>query len=329
MFKSFIYFVLVLLIVGCSSKKIEDKPPLWYTNPPKDYNFIYATASSKMLQSAHNIAVLSINKDLNSKIIDALKAPDAPLHVQDDADYKMLVDTSLAITKKLVFHGINTLKDAEYHSEQLILISVARDVIFKEEKNKVDAIYLPLQKEFEAIDALSPIEQYAKLNRITSALNEIAIRAELLQIVLNGYDAGEYFSFVNQLKEKTKEINNSVVIRVLGDVNSLLFVKPVENGLHDKELYISKNLDRSNSYNIFVTTNIDNKMDYQFYKTTLTAKIITATKDKKIISTKMHTFIGKSRKGYADAKLQAESGFIKKVKSFGIFEFLGLIKSKS
>ncbi|MBU0632036.1 hypothetical protein KKA17_05265 [bacterium] len=326
MFKSFIYFVLILLIAGCSTKKIEDRPPLWYTNPPKDYNFIYATASSNTLQSARNIAVLSINKDLNSKILDAIKAPDAALHVQDDADYNMLFDTSLAITKKLVFHGIKTLKDAEYHSEQLILISIARDALFEEEKSKLDAVYLPLKKEFETIDTISPIEQYAKLNLITSALNEIAIRAELLQIVLNGYDAGEYLSFVNQLKDKTKEINNSIAVRILGDVNSLPFVKPVEIGLLDKELYITRTLDRGNSYNIFLTTDIDKKMDYQFYKTTLTAKIITATKDKKIISTKMHTFIGKSRKGYADAKLQAESGFIKKVKSFGVFEFLGLIK---
>lgn len=326
MIKNFIYIFLVLAITGCSVKKVEDRLPLWYTNPPKDYNFIYSTATSKTLQSAHNIAILSINKDLNSKIIESLTSSNTPLHLKDETDKQNIVKTSSLITKKLVFHGVRTLNSTLYHSQELILISVLREAVFEDEKSKLDTLYLPLKKEFKTLDAYTPLEQYVKIDQIKPKLYEIAVRAELLQIISNGYDASEYFAFFNSLRDRFLDIKKSLDIRVLGDYNSLPFVKPVEDGLRGSELEVTKDLKRANSYHIFLTAKIKKKMDYQFYKVTLTAKIIIATKDKKIISTKLHTFVGKSRKSYKDAQLQAESGFMKSIKYFGVFNFLGLIK---
>lgn len=326
MFKSIIYLITALMIAGCSIKKAEDRPPLWYTNPPKDYTFIYSTASSKTLQSARNVAVLSINKDLYAKVMDMLKASDSPLHVKSELEYTRLMQTSSKIVNNIVFHGIKTINNAQFHSQELILISVSRDMIFQEEKKKLDAIYEPLKKELEAIDTLTPLEQYAVLKPNTSKLDEIAILSALLQTISTGYDANEYFAFVNNTKEKIESIKNTIAIRVLGDFNSLRLVRYVEGGISSEYLFVNKTLERENSYNIFIMTTVDEKMDYQFYRTTLTVKIVIATKEKKVITEKRHTFIGKSRKSNNDARLQAEASVEKTIRSSGIFDFLGLNK---
>ncbi|WP_345980218.1 hypothetical protein [Sulfurimonas sp. HSL3-2] len=326
MFKTLIYLILALVITGCGLKKMEDRPPLWYTNPPKDTTFIYSTASSKTMQSARNIAVLSINRDLNTKVMELFKSSNSPLEIKNELEYKNLMQTSMKVVNSIVFHGIKTINSAQFHSQQLILISVSREMIFQEEKKKLDAIYEPLKKELETIDTLTPIEQYAVLKPVTSKLDEIAVLAALLQTVSTGYDANEYFAFVNNTKEMIEKIDDSTALRVLGDFNSLRLVRYIEGGLSNESLLVNKTLEKKNSYNIFIMTTVDEKMDYQFYKTTLGVKTIVATKEKKIISEKMHTFIGKSRKSNNDARLQAESSVEKTIRSFGIFDFLGLNK---
>ncbi len=324
MFKNLLFTLLILLIAGCSTKKMQDRAPFWYTNPPSDYKFIYSTAASKTPQSARNVAVLSINTTLNTKVTDALNSTTSPLHVRSEKERQELAQSSSKIVNKIVFHGIQTINTARFHSEQLILIRVSRDMIFQEQKSKLDALYIPIKKKFEAPQTLTPLQEYATLKPLYSRLNDIAVLAQLLTIITPGYDSNEYFAFVNQLRKRTDDLKSSIALRILGDLNSLGLVKPVEEALSKEGLYLTRKLDREENYNIFLTTNAQKQMDYQFYKVTLTLKSIIATQDKHIISTKMHTFIGKSRKSYADAKLQAESGLNSAIKLSGIFDFFGL-----
>ena len=302
----------------------SNEPPSWYTHPPKDYQFIYSTAASKTQQSARNIALLSINRSLYSELSDSFSSKNPPIHINSSLELKALQETSAKIANSLVFHGIKTLESTTFRSQNLILISVSRASIFAEQKQKLDAVYTPIKKQLEALYSLDPLKQYALIAPTITLLDEIAARAKLLEIISNGFDGGEYFAFVNSIKDNFKQLQKNIGMRVLGNLNAIRFVRYIQEGIVQQNITVDKTLSEKESYTLFILTAVDKKMDYQFYKTTLTVTTIVATKDKKVIAEKLHTFIGKSRKDYQDAQAQAEESVGKQVKSLGIFNFLGL-----
>ncbi|WP_345993291.1 hypothetical protein [Sulfurimonas sp. HSL-1716] len=326
MYKALFCLIATLIISGCSIKKAEEKPPPWYMNPPKDSEFIYETASATTLLGARNNALLLINRNLYSQIMKTFKASNSPLHIKNELEYKELMQASSKAVNDIVFQSIKILHTIQFHSNQFILLAVPKNMIFQKEKKKLDALYEPLKKELESIDGLSTLEQYARLKPAAQKLNKIAVLAALLQTLSAGFDTHEYFTFVNDTKERTAAIKNSMSVRVLGDFNSLKLVNQLKQGLSKEDIFIDKTLNRENGYDIFMLTDAAQKTDSRFFNIVLTVKIITATKDKKIISVKTHTFTGKSNKSYEDAKLQAESNMNARLRSLRIFDFLGLIK---
>ncbi len=325
MYKNILLAIIVAIITGCSAPKPE-QPPIWYTNVPTDDKLFYAVGSSKTIDSAKKNAIASMRESLSSNISSIIKMPTHKLQPLEENILKDIFRQNMDISNKLSLRGVSLDKSEEFNGEELVLISISKQTLFQRLKAISDAQFLRTKQEYDMTKNAAVLKRFLILDSLMQKFSSIASLTQYKKFLLNTYNPDAEFEFLKNMKKEYDGLKSSINIYVLADSNSRIFSSFIKDSLNEKGLSTKNNFDSEISLKLLVTSKTEESQEYSFNKSKSLVKFKIFDKNKKLLSLRQHTFIGKSRKSYQDAKEQSALYLHSKVKRLGIFDFIGIEK---
>lgn len=325
MYKNILLTIIIAIITGCSAPKPQN-PPIWYTNVPTDEKLFYAVGSSDTIESAAKNAITSMRERLNSNINDLIKAPTHRLQPLDKTMLEDIFIQSIDISKKLSLKNVKIDKSQEFNGEKLVLISIPKATLFERLKAISEAQYLRTKQEFDMTKNAAILKRFVILDSLMQKFSNIASLAQYKEFLLSTYNPNSEFEFLKSMKTEYENLKSSINIYVLTDSNSRIFSSFIKNSLNEKGLSTKNDFDSEISLKLLITSTTEESQEYSFNKSKSLVKFTIFDKNKKLLSLRQHTFIGKSRKDYQDAKEQSALYLKSKVERLGIFDFIGIEK---
>ena len=323
MYKNILLAIIVAIISGCSAPK-PDKAPSWYTNVETDYKLYYAVGVSDTVIKAKKNAIVSMRNSLNNELNKLFQNQKYNLKNLDQNTLKKIFNYNEYISKKLSLKNIKIVKSKQFKGSQLALISTPRLELFEKLKIISDAEFLRVKQEYNTTKNFIAIKRYIVLQSLMKNYVKIASLAGYKDFLISTYSSNDEFRFLNEMKDEYDKLRSSINIYILTDANSRIFTSIIKNALEEKGLSTHNSSFGKNSLKLLITSKTEYSKEYTFNKSKYLIKFTTFNKNKKKLAFKQHTFIGKSKKNYKDAKHQAAINLKYRVKKLGIFNLLGI-----
>ena len=322
MYKYLITAIIVAIFAGCSAPK-PTHAPVWYTSPPKDFNFFYSVASGKNIKHAKNKAILNLRKQIQSDIDSVFINKTTKLKIDDETYIQSILSENERLVNTMSLISLKIEKTGSFNGENLILLKLPRKSIF----DKLDLIASKRLKDSKEDYSLLEketitIKKYAILNKEMKKFSKLASIIEAKRVVLNNNNIKEV-NYLNTLYQYHLKLKNKISIYVLSDMNSRIYTKSIKDALSETGLNLS-NKKGDDALKLFITSTTENMQDYGFKKSKSLVKYSLYDSKKQRLAFRQHTFEAKSRKGYSDAKAQSAVHEKSKIKKLGIFNFLGI-----
>ncbi len=323
LYKSIVIALIIAFFAGCSAPKPQTKP-LWFTHPPKDFRCYYSVGEANSANKAKNIALFALRNKLNKELNENFLSADHPLAQIDQHRKNEIIAHNEHLTKTFPARGIKVVNSEVYKGKTLVLICLPKKELFEYLQKRSKATFEDDKKIFENSQKLIAIKQFMAIKPLLKDYANIASFAQLKHNTLSSYEVSAEFRYLKNLNDTYEKLKKSISFYVLGDANSRIFTQVIKQSIQEEGLSISKTPLSKDSLKLIVSSNTTNSQDYSFNKSSSLVHFRTYDMQKKQIAFKQHTFVGKSRKSYADAKEQAALHMYAKTKKFGVFQFLGL-----
>ncbi len=325
MYKYLITAIIIALFAGCSAPKPKTVPS-WYTTLPKDFNFIYATASNSDDLKAKKQAIAKLRSQINKELDDAFIKQTTKLAVASNQDIKPILKTNEYVANTLSMRAVSIDKRAVFKGEHLVLVKLSRKTLFDALSRSLNK-KLPLSiKAFKNTQDQIAIKRYIVISKLMKNYVIIASLIQAKKVAIANYSTYDEFTHLNELFTAYKKLKKDITISVLSDVNSRGFTSPVKNALRASGLLLSSQMSSKDALKLLITSKTDQTQNYSFNQSKSLVKFTTYDINKKQVAFKQHTFIGKSRKNFKEAKQESAIHLKSKIRKVGIFHFLGLEK---
>ncbi len=323
MHKNIILALIISLIAGCSAPQPKGLPS-WYTSVPQDYNYFYAVGSGADLFKAKNSAVLSLRKSL----LDALNYEfEKKAHKLGDLDGPALAVLAVSnehLCNTLSMRNTMVVKTDIADNNTIVLIQFSKEKLFKTldaaSKEKLEVS----KRTYKKIENEIAVKKYIVLKQLIKEYASLASNIQLKELSISTFRANEDFLFLKNLRDELAALRSSISFYMVSDVNSIGFVKYINKSILNEGLSLSKKSSDENALLLFVTSTTQEAMDYSFMQSKNLVKFDLYENNKNAIAFKQHTFIGKSRKNYKEAKDQAAVNLDAKIHKLGVFDLIGL-----
>ena len=327
MFKHLLLALIIALFAGCS--KPEPKTlPSWYTNPPQDYMNIYAVALDKDPVKAKNKAVLNMRQALIDTLVKEFQKSDHHLGYMDEQLLAVLTRASEEVCNTISFRSVKVSESVEFEGSTVLLVQMSREALF-EALDLASANKMAESKvAYEKIKDLHVLPKYAAIKPLVKQYAHLAVYTQLKEIVLSTFRATEDFVYLKELRDTLTELRASITFYVLSDANSISFVNAVKEAIIAEGISLDNKMNSENAFKLLITSTTTDSMDYSFMQSKNLVKFNLYNAKKEEIAFRQHTFVGKSRKSYRDAKDAASLDMAKKVQKLGVFDFIGIAEKK-
>jgi len=322
MYKYIITAIIIALFAGCSAPKPET-PPSWYTTLPKDFNFIYATAASSSKVTAKKLAIASLRKQINTQLDDAFKNKTTKLVLEENEDITKLLQANEYLANTLSMRAVQVDKSTVFHNEHLILIKLSRKTLFDALSKSTTRKLTSSKKSFQNVQNKIAIKRYIVIEKLMKDYPKLAALTEAKKVALASYATNDEFEYLTTLKQSYIKLKKDISVYVLSDVNSRVFAPAIKKAVQGTGLTVTSKTTSKDSIKILITSKTTESQNYSFNQSKSLVKFLTYDTNKKQIAFKQHTFIGKSRKSYQEAKEQSSLHVTSKVHKMGTFSFLG------
>jgi len=320
MYKNIILVVFMIFIAACSTPKViikQDTLPTWYTTVPSDNKFIYSVASSDTIKQAKKIAIVNMRKSLSNEINKSFKNKNIIEKIQK---------YNVEVANRLALNRVKLEKYETFKGKKIVLISIPRKDLFNKIKIISDIkLNRAYQAEKKALNK-SAVERFIALDLAMKEWFILVSLAEYKSYLISTYNADAEFEFLNKMKKEYNILKNSINFYILTDGNSSIFSKKIKNAIKLKGLHVNSKNKSINNFKVLVTSKTEESQEYGFNQSKTLIKISIFDNNKKQIKFRQHTFIGKSKVDYKQAKEQAVIHLGYKIKKIGIFNFMGFNK---
>ena len=319
-------FIVIFAGCGGGSAPKPQSYPQWYLNPPQSNGAtLYGVGSGPDLPSAKNEALSAISANLSVTVQSQFKKSDHSIRTNNsEQTLQDVLNTVQADTKALTFSNVNVEQNSVLNDKVLILVSVDRAQLFNDQKHRLDTKTSALKTELKNAEALSSIERFIIFKKVRAEHVGIASGAELLAAIKPGFDNSAYLDFTAANDSQFDSLKHGMKLHIKSDADTKLFVAPVIDALTEEGIKVeqSQSSGKSVVIELAASTQQDTLYGYKIEKLRLSAT--TKTASGKTVASKQHTFSGKSRYDYTQARHQSVAKFKKKIAQDGIFTVLGL-----
>jgi len=321
MYKNIILAILLIFMAACSKPK-PDIQPSWYTNVPSDYKLFYAVASADSVEKAKKIAIVKMRKSLSMQVNSRFENKNNTFLVDKNL-HEQVKHYNIEISNRLSLNRVKVEKTQTFKGKKLVLISIPRINLFNKLKIISDVKFHRAQEADKRALNKTAIERFMALESAVKELATLVSLAEYKDFLISTYSCEDEFTFLIKLKNEYDELKNSINFYILTDVNSRIFYSSIKSAIEAKGLSVKNEISSKNSYKLLITSKTKEEKEYMFNKSRTLVKFITFDSEKNKLKFRQHTFIGKSRKNFKEAKYQAANNLKYKIKRLGIFDFIG------
>jgi hypothetical protein len=327
MAKHLIFVLLLALFTGCSVPGPRTLPS-WYTSPPQDYLNFYAVAIDPDETKAKNKAILNLRQGLLEALNKEFTKSDHKLGYIDEELLAVLARANEEICNTIPLRNVKVSERTELEGNTVILIQISRESLFETLEAASTNKMAESKAEYEKIKNLPVLQKYAAIKPLVKQYAYLAAYTQFKEIVLSTFRTTEDFLHLKELRDTLGELRSTITFYVLSDANSISFVNSIKEALIAEGLSLDNKMSSENGFKLLITSSTLDSMDYSFMQSKNLVKFNLYNTKKEEIAFRQHTFIGKSRKSYRDAKEQASVDLGKKVKKIGIFDFIGITQKK-
>ncbi|MBU1989262.1 hypothetical protein KJ691_00810 [bacterium] len=328
LYKNILFAFIIALFAGCSTAPAPKTLPDWFIAPPQHYEFFYAVGAGEDTQKAKNIAIYSLRKMLIAELNAKFQTPKHRLGFTDDETLSALLKSNEHLCKTLSMRNIKIEKAETFQGKSFVLVKLSKKAVFENIKTISEEKFLTLQKDYDKQKDEIAIQRFITLKPLAKQYAELASYAQLKELTITTYSAGDEFELLKNIKDSYAKLKSEISFYVLSDANSIPFVHSIKSSLQGEGLGISNKPKSKESLKILVTSITEDSIDYSFMQSKSLLKLTTYDRDKNEIAFRQHTFIGKSRKDYKEAKEQSALHTKSKIQKLGIFDFIGLKVAK-
>ncbi len=322
MYKYLLTALIIAFFAGCSAPKPET-PPSWYTTLPTDFNFIYAKGSGANVDIAKKKAIASLRQQINKALDDAFINKTSKLHIEQNQNIDAILKANEYLANTLSMRAIQIDKTIVYKEDTLILIKLNRKTFFDYLQRSSTKKFNANKLEYANIQDEIAIKRFLVIDRLMQEYPKLASKIQAKNIALPSYDTRAEFNYLNELRNSYVQLKDDITFYVLSDVNSRIFSPAIKTALRSKGLTLSTNTNAKDALKLLITSKTTNTQNYSFNQSKSLVKFITYDKNKKQVAFRQHTFIGKSRKSYKEAKQQSAIHVKSKIAKTGILNFIG------
>jgi len=322
MYKHILTVIIIAIFIGCSAPKPE-KLPTWYTYPPQDLQHFYATGSGINQIKAKNNAISNLRATINYDLDKVFLNKTTKLKIAQNQDIKPILLQNELFANKITMMGLKIEKTTVFKKEHLILIKLPRSLIFDYATRLSTEKFESSKARYEKIKDDIAIKKYSHLLKEMPNYYRLASLLEAKRLSFNTYNTNEEILYLNEISSEFFKLKQSISFYILSDFNSKIFVSALKDAVIASGLTISSQPTSNNSLKLFITSKTVNSKDYSFNKSKTLIKYRTYNKDKEEIVFRQHTFEGKSRVSYLDAKKQSAIYQKNKINKLGIYNFIG------
>ncbi len=315
--------ILIAIFAGCSAPKPITKP-LWYTSPPQDYQFFYATGSGETLKKAKNKAISSLRNQLNAKLDAEFTQANHPLGAISKTDLSKILKQNAKFIKSLPLRNIKIDKSTNFKGRFLVLIKMEKKRFFEKIEEISNPKFVAVRKQYESLQNEIAIKRFSGLNRLLKEYPILATYTQLKKNTVATYRATKEFSFLKKMNDEYNDLKARISFYILSDGNSQIFTRYIKRAIKKEGLQISKVPLSKDSLKLIIKSVSTDSQEYSFMKSSTLIKLTTYDMEKNKVSFRQHTFVGKSRKSYKEAKDQSAVYLNGKIKKFGLYDFIGL-----
>ncbi|MFT7003274.1 MAG: hypothetical protein ACJAWW_000620 [Sulfurimonas sp.] len=322
MYKNLLIILIIALFAGCSNPKPQQIPS-WYTNPPKDYKNFYAVASAQNKMKAKNLAINALRKNINTELDASFQTTNHML-ASSPKILEEIMKSNNNLCNKLSMMYARIEKSEVFNGEVLILLSVPREELFQKIKHISDIKFKELEKQYNLSKDSMPIQRYANIKPLMSQYTTLASQIAFEKISIATYSADNEFKLLKLLDDEYKKLQSQIHVYILSDGNSRIYTKSIKEAIQKEGLRTERGTKDDNTFKLIISSQTTNSQDYSFMVSSNLVKYVLFDSEKNKLLFRQHTFVGKSRKSYQDAKLQTALHQASKIKQLGIFDFIGL-----
>ena len=328
MYKNIFLVILIIFMAGCSSSQVKpstktDVQADWYLNPPRNERLFYAVALADTVQKAKKIAIVNMRNSLGKEINEKFIKINNNLSGDDKKLFQKIQKHNLEVAMRLSLSRVKLEKTQTYYGRELVLISIPKLDLF----NKIKIISdIKLNRAKQADKRALNKTSIDRLIAVKKSMNEyptLVSLAEYKNFLLSTYDVSKEFEFLQRIKKEYDDLRNNITFYILTDPNSKIFAKAILYMIREEGLHVENGLKTKDSFKLLITSTTEETQNYAFNQSKNLVKLTTFDNNKNKIEFRQHTFIGKSKKNYKEAKKQASRHFNYKVKKLGIFDFIG------
>lgn len=327
MLKHLILALLLALFAGCSKPQPKTLPS-WYTSPPQDYFNIYAVAIDPDPAKAKNKAILNLRQGLLEALNKEFAKSDHKLGYIDEELLAVLARANEEICNTISLRSVKVTETTEFEGSTVILVQISRESLFEILEAASANKMAESKAAYDAIKDLPVLQKYAAIKPLVKQYAHLAAYTQFKEIVLSTFRATEDFLHLKELRDTLGELRSTITFYVLSDANSISFVNSIKEALIAEGLSLDNQMSSENAFKLLITSSTLDSMDYSFMQSKNLVKFNLYNTKKEEIAFRQHTFIGKSRKSYRDAKEQASVDLGKKVQKLGVFDFIGVAQKK-
>lgn len=323
MYKYLLGAIIITIFAACSAPKPKTVPS-WYTTMPKDFNFFYAIGAGKDVDKAKKKAIASLRMQINTELNNAFKNNTTKLNIDTNQKIDEILMANEYLANTLSMRSIKLDKTDVFRNDHLVLIKLSRKNVFDSLNSKTTKKLNLSKEKYQAVQDKIAIKRFIIISELIADYPKLASNIQAKKLALASYDTYDEFNYLNNLLTSYTKLKKDITFYVLTDVNSRVFAPAIKDAIRNTGLLLSTNLESKDSLKLLVTSKTTNEEKYSFNQSKSLVKFTAYDANKKKVSFKQHTFVGKSRKNYKEAKQQASINVKSKVSKLGIFNFLGL-----
>jgi hypothetical protein len=323
MLKYIITAILIAFLAACSAPKPKHAPS-WYTSPPKDFQFFYSVAAGSSIANAKNKAIVNLRKQIATDLDSAFKNKTSKIKIYDELDISQILKQNERLINTMSLSGITIEKTAKFNDQELVLLKLPRKSVFDKFNIIATKRVKNLKENYALLDGKdSWLKQYSILSNCMKDFYKVASIVEAKNIAIKTTNFNEII-FLNNLSQQYIKLKKEISIYALPDMNSRIYLQSVKDALAASGINLSSKQKGEKSLRLFITSETEFVQDYSFNRSKSLVKYTTYDSDKNVVAFRQHTYSAKSRRSYADAKIQTAAHQNSMIKKLGIFDFIGV-----
>lgn len=242
----------------------------------------------------------------------------------DQNDLKKILTSNETFCQTLSLRGVKVLKHKKFQNQEYVLVAISKEMLFKKIDFKAKQLLEDIKDRYKKSSHKIPLERYHSFQNIRELLFPYITMNEFQKIILRDYNTLDSDILLNKIQKEYFTFKNNITIHVLGDLASKDFTPHVKNAFLHNALSCDLMQKTKHTYRVILKTQTQDYDEYGFHMSKSVVVFQLYNSKQQLVSSKRHTFIGKSRKSYGDAHLQTALNVRARIAKLGIYEIVGI-----